>query len=173
MSGEDRLDLLRRRFLAIAASRVPRDVVEDMVQDALLVVVRRAESAPPGESSEGLPRLDWCFQVLRNTIGNYYLRTARRSRRQSSGVSGDHCDPGTTPMEALEAKELREALQEALEVMRVRDPECGRAIDRLVGGASPAELAAEIGVEPAVFYRRLYRCRMKLKSLLEERGVKV
>lgn len=173
MGADGRLESLRLRFMAIAASRVPREAVEDLVQDALLVVASRIASAPAGEREAGLPRLDWCFQVLRNTIGNYYMKTSRRARRGGGRLNEDHRDPGATPMEALEAKEMREALEGALDAMRASDPDCGRTIDRIVSGTSPADLAAELGIAPAVFYRRLYRCRMKLRDLLEERGVMV
>lgn len=167
------LELLRRRFLAIAGGRVPADVVEDVVQDAMLVVVRKVDSAEAGELTDGLPRLTWCFQVLRNTIGNYYLRSARHAGEQSRACPDHLPGHGRTPVEALEAKELRQALTGALAEMRAADPQCGRYIGRLLDGLSPAALAAEEGVEHGALYRRMYRCRMKLRGLLAERGIRV
>ena len=167
------LELLRRRFLAIAGGRVPADVVEDVVQDAMLVVARNVDSAGGVELTDGLPRLTWCFQVLRNTIGNYYLRSARRAGNRSLERPDHYPGHGSTPVEALEAKELRQALAAALAEMRASDSQCGRYIGRLLDGLTPSALAAEEGVEQGALYRRMYRCRAKLRGLLAERGIRV
>lgn len=165
--------LLRQRFLTIAGARVPADAVEDVVQDAMLVVIRKADAVGGVEASDGLPRLPWCFQVLRNTIGNYYLRSARREGDRSLNCPDDHPGSSLTPVEALEAKELRQALGAALAEMRGADTQCARYIGRLLDGLTPAALAAEEGVEQSALYRRMYRCRMKLRGLLAERGIRV
>jgi DNA-directed RNA polymerase specialized sigma24 family protein len=179
------LDLLRQRFRVIARGRVPADAVDDIVQDAMLVIVRKAKSSGGAEqardadsagrtvTSAGLPALPWCFQVLRNMIGNYYLHRARRAGDRPLDCPDEHASLDATPVEALEAKELRAALAESLAAMRASDPQCGRYIGRLLDGATPAVLAAEEGVEQGALYRRMYRCRMKLRGLLAERGIRV
>jgi RNA polymerase sigma factor (sigma-70 family) len=172
-SSKTGVRLLRERFLAIARCRVPADVVEDVVQDAMLVVVRRIDAAERAELIDGLPRLAWCFQVLRNTIGNHYLRTARRGGDRSLEHPDEHAGQGSTPAEALEAKELRQALTAALAEMRAADGQCARYIGRLLDGSTPAALAAEEGVEQGALYRRMYRCRTKLRDLLARRGIRV
>ena len=164
LDGGEWLNKLRQRFMEVASRRVDDSDVEDVVQEALRIVVEKR-----GDSGVSLP---WCFQVLRNAIGNYYRREGTR-RRRLSAQSDD--DAGTaTPSrfaEELDSRETLVLIEDALDEMRDSDPQCGRYITRLVADAKPHDVAAEEGLEPAVFYRRLYRCRQKLRALLRTRGV--
>ncbi len=182
-----RLGLLRERFMEVALRRVPADVAEDLVQEALLVVVARGREAGFGpsaasagaagpaaalvtEEGQALPPLAWSFQVLRNVIGNWYQRRETRERWISSAPAPEVPGAGT-PLEALEESDALSRLERALRLLADNDPACGRYLRRIVEGAEPSDIAREERVDPAAFYRRLYRCRGKLRELLEQEGV--
>lgn len=163
---------LRERFLEVTAHRVPAAEVEDLVQEAMTTVLSRAQQIESERLVEGLPPLAWCFQVLRNTIGNFYQRHARaKQESELAELKGLHAEG--TPAEALEQKELLESLREALEELRADDRQCWGFLSRLADGEKPRRLAEAAGLSEAVLYRRLYRCRQKFRRLLQERGVRV
>jgi RNA polymerase sigma factor (sigma-70 family) len=159
------IELLRIRFLELARRRVPADAAEDLVHEALGIIHARGDETP-----DGLPPLAWCFQVLRNVIGNWYQRRdsrerwEQRARLQESPVV-------ITPLQALEEREALSRIERGLRRLAKTDPNCGRYLRRIVEGADSAEVAAQEGIEAGAFYRRLYRCRAKLRELLREEGI--
>ncbi len=174
-SGEPRateawLARLRERLLAVASRRVPAEAVEDVVQDALRVIVER-KVLEAGAVIDDLPGLAWCFQVLRNTIGNYYQKTRTRRAWQEQASSHVETPAPPTPLDALESEEATRVILATLREMRDDSESCGRYLERLAHGAAPADLARAEGVDPAVLYRRIYRCRYKLRMRLIERGI--
>ncbi|MEZ4388181.1 MAG: sigma factor [Candidatus Krumholzibacteriia bacterium] len=78
---------LRVRFLALAKRRVQPDHAEDVVQEALGVVLRKLPDLPP---DRGL--LVWSLTVLRNVIGNHY-QARRRDTAQTVQVDDWHAVP--------------------------------------------------------------------------------
>jgi len=158
--------------MEVSARRVPAAEVEDLVQEAMTVVLCRAQQIESERLVEGLPPLAWCFQVLRNTIGNFYQRNAR-AKQESELIELASVSAGGTPAEALEQKELLQRLNEALQELRAADRQCWGFLSRLADGEKPRRLAQDAGLSEAVLYRRLYRCRQKFRRLLEERGVRV
>ena len=152
---------LTRRFTEIAARRVDPASVDDLVQDALRVVIERGGDQP---------RLDWCFQVLRNVIGNHYQREKTRRRFVVPDPEGeaDAATTDVTALEALEGQEVVDLLRTGVETM---GSPCSDYLGRLMVGESPARISATEGLEAAVFYRRLYRCRQKLREWLKAKGV--
>ncbi len=167
------LTALRARFMEIASRRVAAEAVEDTVQEALRVVYERgivAGAAGEARMPEGLPPLAWCFQVLRNTIGNHYQRQRhRRHESLSAAQVAGSAEP--SPLEALERAERSHALAAALDALAPSAPDCSRYLRRLLAGASPATLAASEGLAAELLYRRLYRCRARLREILIQRGV--
>lgn len=159
---------LRDRFVSVAARRVERDAVEDLVQDALRIVHEKA-AVGPGTLVDGKPALAWCFQVLRNVIGNHYQR-----RRSAAATLDDQAltadDP--TPLDRLEAADRVREVQAALAELERGSRSCGRYLRGVLGGVDPGDLATGDGIEPAVLYRRLYRCREQLRQILAARGVR-
>ncbi len=152
---------LTRRFTEVAARRVNPASIEDLVQDALRVVI---------EKGGDRPRLDWCFQVLRNVIGNHYQRekTRRRFVVPDPEREADAAATEVTALEAMEGQELVDLLRTG--VGTLGEP-CSNYLGRLMVGESPARISTEEGLEAAVFYRRLYRCRQKLREWLKSKGV--
>ena len=171
-AGGDWHGRLRVRLLEVARRRVHADSVEDVVQDALRVI---AEKGPPeigGRTPEGRPALVWCFQVLRHTIGNHYQRErTRRARLAGDTALSRRADPGPAPLEALASREAVGMIHAALEALDREADRCARYLRSLAGGTPVGRLAVEEQVKEAILYRRIYRCREKLRQLLRERGV--
>jgi DNA-directed RNA polymerase specialized sigma24 family protein len=170
--GADWLGPLRDRFVAVARRRVAPIDVEDVVQEALRIVVEKRVAGPGGPAVEGRPPLAWCFQVLRHTIGNHYQRVrVRAAHHAPAEAAAGHAAADPTPLEALESADAVRLILAALDTLERESASCGRYLRRLLAGASPAEVAGAEGVEEAAFYRRVYRCRVRLRALLGERGV--
>ncbi len=169
--GELSLDDLRARFTSLARRRVHPDAVEDLVQEALRIVVERRMIEPDSTGTGGTPRLAACFQVLRNVIGNHYQRERVRRRRLTVAEAGEAVrDVTPTPLEALETEQAVRTIEGALARMASTDAGCARYLAALAGGASPREVAQRESLEETVFYRRVYRCRQKLRTALAAMG---
>ena len=168
--SRDWLLMLRRRFVELASKRVPEDAVEDLVQDAMAIVVEKAGLLDEADSIEELPPLAWCFQVLRNTVGNFYQK--QRSRSRESALEDDmQLSTSATPFEALHSKQLSSLVEAAMDELAVSSESCGRYLRAIIEGSSPARIAEDEAVEARALYRRIYRCREKLRQLLEKKGV--
>lgn len=168
------LEDLRRRFAEIARRRVPEDAVEDLVQDALRVVIERGLQRNPGELVDGRPAIAWCMTVLRNVIGNWYQhRDVRRGVEVDAEGEVDAPGAGPTPLEALASSELERLVRRGIDQLEGGRDRCSAYLRALAEGRSPAQLAAEEGVEAAILYRRVYRCRARLREWLAAKGVRV
>jgi len=161
---------LRARFVDVARKRVPAEAVEDVVQEALTVVHTKGTGAAETER----PPLPWCFQVLRNVVGNYYQRQRTRdaaaqpgsaSRAHMEEITGGRPDP--TPLEALERSETARLLRAAVAELASLDRLCGSLLRSLLEETAPARR----GGAPSTSYVRAFRCRQKLKAILLRRGV--
>jgi DNA-directed RNA polymerase specialized sigma24 family protein len=165
------LSEVRARLAGLARRRVAADAVEDVVQDALRVIVERGLDSPGALADAGEPGLAWCFRVLRNVIGNHYQKERVQARRRDGGERAEaahHPDP--SPLESLASADSVRLVESCLAGMESTDPACARYLRRLGQGFSPRELAGEERLDEAVLYRRVYRCRIKLRALLEAKG---
>lgn len=169
LTSEAWFSQLRERFVSVAVRRVEPDSVEDVVQDALRIVHEKTGVAP-GALVDGQPALAWCFQVLRNAVGNHYQRRREHANVPVETLSLVH--PGPTPLEYLEREERRRLVHDALAELARRADRCADYLRRTVAGESPAAIAAAEHLEPAVLYRRLYRCREQLREILKSWGVR-
>lgn len=158
---------LRERFVEIASGRVEPDVVEDLVQDALRIVHEKA-AATPGNLVDGRPVLAWCFQILRNVIGNHYQK--RLGKTQVPVEESRLTAAAPTPLESLERDQMIGMLHRALRELERSAGQCAEYLRRVVAGDSPAAIAATESVESSVIYRRLYRCRELLRDILYGMG---
>ena len=55
--------------------------------------------------------------------------------------------------------------------IELRTPRGPRSTSPAIVGSSPARIAEDEAVEARALYRRIYRCREKLRQLLEKKGV--
>lgn len=163
---------VRARFLDVARRRVPTDVAEDLVQDALRILIEKGVDRPGALGPGGAPALAFGFAVLRNVIGNHYQKERVRRRTTTSESEAFVApDPAPQPLESLASDEALRIVEQCLSAMSRTDGACARYLRRLVSGLSPRELAREEGLAEPVLYRRVYRCRLKLRDQLEQRGV--
>lgn len=166
------LRALRARLLSVARRRVAPAAVEDVVQEALRILVEKGVRGPRDEAPGGAPALVFAFRVLRNVIGNHYQRERVRARAHDPEAAAEAAaDPAPTPLEALSSRQAVEIVGRCLDAMADADGACARYLRRLLEGSTPRDLAREEGLEEPVLYRRVYRCRLKLRTLLEARGV--
>lgn len=161
---------LRGEFVRVATRRVEAAEVEDVVQEAMRIIAEKGIDRA-AEPVEGRPPVAWCFQVLRNTIGNYYQRERTRRRWVEDDTEAIAVAPSPTPLESLDSQRTLSVIEDTLAGMRRSDPTCAGYLMRILEGERAGELAASESVERGAFYRRLYRCRQKLRELLEARGV--
>ena len=160
------LSRLRSRYTEIAGRRVPADAVEDIVQDALRIVLTKGPAAA-ARAGDATPPMRWCFQVLRNVIGNWYQK-----RRDHGTVDGlDLPDDRPDPLASLTADERARTIRLAVDELRMRSRECADWLWAMAEGMKAGPLAARAGIDPKDFYRRIYRCRQTLADILKGKGV--
>jgi len=161
---------LRREFVRVASRRVDEGDVEDVVQEAMRVIAEKGidRGADP---IDGTVPLQWCFQVLRHTIGNHYQR--QRTRQRWTETDSDAVGRAQSPrvFESMDSETTLELVESVLEQMARTDARCAHYLSRLADGARAGDVADDEAIERTAFYRRLYRCRQKLRDLLAARGV--
>ncbi len=170
-------EALRVRFLPIAKRRVQTDQAEDLVQDALRIVLDRY-----GSRTEETGILVWSMTVLRNVIGNHY-QSRNRERERLSFVDELPRDAAAQhdPFADLQRDDTRRQLLEAIGKLARRFPRCGRIFHHLLSsldqGGGPQEISTrtlelfrqeEPGMSPGSFYTALHRCRAQLRNVLGE-----
>lgn len=172
-------DELRVRFLTIAKKRVQPDHAEDIVHEALRVVLAKYRGLGPDRCL-----LVWSLTVLRNVIGNHY-QARRRETAQTVQVEDWRTVPAAAlvadPTDELGAAESAARLERALAELARTSPRCGTIfaclLESLERGGAPREvsqraLAAVQRLLPDLtrntFYVALHRCRARLRSLLDE-----
>ncbi len=157
---------LRQRFAEIAARRVPTDAVEDIVQDTLGIVLAKgpAEAHRAGDTE---PSLRWCFNVLRNVIGNWY----QKRRHHETVENHDLADERPDALAALAADEQARTIRTAVAELRRQRPDCADWLWSMAQGTKAGALADQARIEHSAFYRKIYRCRRLLAEILQRKGV--
>jgi len=173
---------LRVRFLTIAKRRVQPDHAEDIVHEALGIVLAKNQDLGRDRSI-----LLWGLTVLRNVIGNHY-QARRREIAQTVQVDDWRTIPeaaiAADPVDLLGTAESAARLEAALAELTRSAPRCGAIFACILeslergGGAreiSQRALAAVQRLYPDLthnaFYVTLHRCRARLRSLLDESEV--
>jgi len=173
------------RFLTIAKRRVQEADVQDVVQDALRIVLTKYGGRG---AHEGI--LIWSLAVLRNVIGNYYQArkregqwvshqegsegladvAAHRPHADATGTGGFDVDSGAA-----------ERIIAAISALSRTHPRCASIFRAILestdqgGGAREVSLRAMETVRhihPEItrgaFYVALHRCRSRLREIVEE-----
>ncbi|MBU8870873.1 MAG: hypothetical protein KOO60_08455 [Gemmatimonadales bacterium] len=165
---------LRVRFLGIAKRRVQQDHLEDVVQDALQIVLRKG-----GEQHRTENVLVWSLTILRNVIGNHYQSRRRETERMVTGetILDNLADSAEGPDQIHGAgSQLAMALADLAE----RFPRCGRIFAGILAsqelGGGPREVSQRAlefvqREDPEMtrggFYTALHRCRSQLRATHE------
>ncbi len=155
------LTALRERIVAFAASRLSRDVAEDLAQEVLLVV---------HEKYAGVDRLDellpLCFKIVRFKMLSLVRKSVRRGERDQVPIETAPVTDGRESPEALAARnELTERL---VRVIREMGPRCRELLRLKLAGKTFAEIQTVMGVKSInTIYTWDFRCR---KQALESLG---
>ncbi len=170
---DELLPPLRARLVRVAKQRVQEELVEEVVQETLATVWEKRESLPDADRV-----LPFVFQVLRNKIGNVYLR-ARRTGGRHVGLDEAAAAPAEAPfadpVAQAEAAELERVLGEAMERCGQRSEKNGEMLELLWAGRSPAQMQRELGgISMSTLLSRTHRARRMLREVLaDEFGVGV
>ena len=154
------LSKLRERIVAYAASRVQRDVAEDLAQEVLIVLERKY---PQVETLDEL--LPLSFQILRFKLMGLRRKAARQGEYSQEPVEELPLpDPGEDPETAAERNQARERLRAALKKMEGRCRDLFRL--KLEGKTFP-EIQGILGAGSVnTVYTWDFRCRKQLLKLM-------
>lgn len=170
---------LRVRFLMLAKRRVRPDHAEDVVQEALGIVLRKYRRLPP---ERGI--LVWSLTILRNVVGNYYQGRHRDAGQTVRVADWRHTvetrGAAADPFDRVAAAEDIARLETAIAELARAAPRCGvvfacllRSIEQ---GGAPREVSARAlamvqaelpDLTRNAFYVSLHRCRARLRAILD------
>lgn len=169
---------LRVRFLILGKRRVRPDHVEDVVHEALGVVLRKYRDLP---GDRGI--LVWSMAVLRNVIGNHYQSRRRDDDRTTRLDDWDDLSagqPDDDPLGHLAADEAADRLEAAIDELARTSPRCGiifaGLLESMDQGGSPRVVSSRAlalvqatlpGLSRNAFYVSLHRCRAQLRAVLD------
>lgn len=155
------LSLLRERIFAFAASRLRKDLAEEVAQDVLLIIHRKY---PDVAAVEELVPLG--FKIARLRLMS--VSRSMRSHGEFDPLPIDEFDlphPGPDPSQAAERKEQTERLAAAIRQLGHR---CKELIRLKLEGRSFPEIQKLLGVSSLnTLYTWDHRCR---KQILESLG---
>ncbi len=167
---------LRVRFLSLAKRRVQKDHAEDVVQDALQIILTKYR-----ERGAGGGILVWGLTVLRNVIGNYYQARQRETGRLDYVENPQDLADLVAVEPVADENVVQQQLLSAIEILARKFPRCGAIfhgiLSSLEKGGSPhrisqGALAAAQKQYPKLtrnsFYVALHRCRANLRCILDE-----
>ena len=161
MRRDDILLRLRERIVAFAASRMGRDVAEDLAQETLVVL---EEKYPQVERLEEL--LPLSLQIVRLKMGALRRKTARRGEYTSVSVEDIPLRDGAAdPAQEFARNQLQERLLHAIGEMEER---CREMFRMKLEGKTFEEIRQALE-SPSIntIYTWDSRCR---KKLLEKLG---
>jgi RNA polymerase sigma-70 factor (ECF subfamily) len=160
MERDEILALLRERIVAFAASRMQRDLSEDLAQEVLMVIEQKYAGVT--SLDELLPL---SLQILRFKMAGARRKIARRGEAGSVPVEEAHlADVGPNPEIYAERQELLQRLSDAIPKLGERCREIFRM--KLLGKSFP-EIQEELGAASInTVYTWDARCRARLLEML-------
>ena len=160
MDREDILLTLRERIVAFAASRIARDIAEDLAQEVLLLLEEKYSHVTLLEELVPLS-----LQIVRFKLVS--LRRKAQRRGEYTQVSVDEIqlpDLESSPVASLERKQLMERLTKAIGQMEER---CRDLFRHKLEGRTFPEIQKTMGVGSInTIYTWDFRCRKRLLELL-------
>ena len=160
MQREDILAKLRERIVAFAASRLSRDMAEDLVQDVMIIL---HEKYPQVTDLTELVPLS--FQILRFKMLDFQRKSHRRGQYNQESIEDlPLADPHDDPAMLLEKKQAVERLIASLAQLGPRCRELFRL--KLEGNTFP-EIQILMGQRSVnTIYTWDHRCRKQLLDLM-------
>ena len=138
---------------------------DDVVQEAMLVVIHKFE-----QFQEGTSILAWCRSIVRIEV----LRTRQRYGQERSLVErllDDAIDAAFQEFQTARRREETESWREALRGCLERVPQRGRGVlkARLVEGLSYQEVGERLGMSLEAVRKALFRLKRQVRSCVETR----
>src|ERR1700680_784120 len=159
-SREELLEKLRERIIGFAASKIQRDVAEDLAQEVLILLHEKYGHL---ERLEDL--LPLSLQIVRYKM--MALRRKAQRRGEYTQVPVDDiqlASDGADPLAAAQQREMRERLIGAISKMEER---CRKLFALKLEGKSFAEIQAAMGANSInTIYTWDFRCRKHLLELM-------
>jgi RNA polymerase sigma factor (sigma-70 family) len=150
------LPVFRGRFEEVDVDELVQETIRAVLQD-----LHKFENRGRGSFRA------WVWRTAANRRLSHGERQGR-ARRRDKPLDEDELPPQDEPSshELLHWRERLSVLREALELL---DPVFRRALEHLVAGGSPEELAEQEGVKPQTIRTRASRAVAKLRKLVRER----
>jgi len=157
---EQILASLRERIVAFAASRITRDVAEDLAQEVLVLLHEKYSHVTRLE--ELLPL---SFQIVRFKMVSLRRKAARRGEYTQVSVEDIQLpDLGSDPVARLERKQMSERLTAAISRLEGR---CRDLFRLKLEGKTFAEIQTVLGANSInTIYTWDARCRKRLLELM-------
>ncbi|MBI1873609.1 MAG: sigma-70 family RNA polymerase sigma factor [Acidobacteria bacterium] len=153
-------DLYGRMVHGVLLSRVPREEVDDLVQDVFIQAMERLNTLREPGAFGG-----WLAAIARNRATDYYRKPATRA---------SHVEWSELPEAVMATQESVSEKTQAIAVLNVirTMPEAYREtlVLRLVEGMTGPEIAARTGLTPASVRVNLHRGMKQLREKLEGRS---
>lgn len=148
------------RFLAFLKPRVgSAEAAEEILQAAFVKGLEKQATIRDGESTTG-----WFFRLLRNAVVDHYRRNGA-ARRGHERFVAENPEP-TAELDAALDAEVCACVDALIPTLKAEYADVLRRVE--LGGASVADVAAELGVTPNNAAVRLHRARGALKKRLEQ-----
>ncbi len=160
--GEVLLARIRERIVRFAASRLSRDVAEDLAQDVLVLLTTKYADKTALEDLMPL-----AFRVMRLKLMAYRRRVVRRGEHTSEDVTEINLDDQSSisrPEEQLRRRELRQRLVQAASQLTGR---CRELLRLKLEGHPFAHIQSQLGARSInTVYTWDSRCRQRLLELM-------
>ncbi len=157
----DRHDRACFAFIRRLLGGVHVDAAEDLHQETWIALSRNAAAFDPDRSSFAT----WLYTIARNKVFDHF----RRQKVAFLGTANDDAalavpDPGQTPLERVQSRELAEEIVGAVEALPLEQR--GVFVMFAHGGLSLEEIAQATGVAMETVKSRLRYARAKLRQSL-------
>jgi RNA polymerase sigma-70 factor (ECF subfamily) len=154
------LEQLRKRIVGFAASRVSRDLAEDLAQEVLLLL---SQKYPHLDRLEDLVPLS--LRIVRFKLVSHWRKSQRRGENRS--VSTDDWDAADARPDPLAQAEQRQFAQRLGLLLRRLEGRCREVFRLKLEGRSFAEIQARLGAHSInTVYTWDLRCRQRLLELM-------
>jgi RNA polymerase sigma-70 factor (ECF subfamily) len=166
MERDEILARLRERIVAFAASRIQRDLAEDLAQEVLIVLEQKYAHIVALDDLVPLS-----LQILRYKMASFRRKSQRRGEAGSVQIDDlQLADAGTSPESYAEGQEMLRRLSHAIPKLEER---CREIFRMKLLGKTFAEIQEALGAASInTVYTWDARCRARLLDLLGGRWEK-
>ena len=160
MERQEILVRLRERIVSFAASRVSRDIAEDLAQETLLLLTQKYASV---ERLEDLVPLS--FRIVRFKMTARWRKSVRRGETTAMPVDElSIADDAPSPEDLAERRQLRDRLAAGIAKL---DGRCREIFRLKLEGKTFAEMREALGANTVnTVFTWDHRCRQRLRELM-------